>query len=130
MNAPVRFAQALADDTRWRILRLVFSEALCVCELADILQLPQSTVSSHLQVIRKADLLESERCEKWVYYRVAKTYRSLVKAIFAQFPESPTVADDAVAKIARLARRDQEDCSGPKCLPKIAKRRPLLNQTQ
>ena len=43
MNDPVLFAQALADETRWRILRLVFAEALCVCELADILQLPQST---------------------------------------------------------------------------------------
>jgi ArsR family transcriptional regulator len=125
MNDPVLFAQALADDTRWRILRLVFAEALCVCELADILQLPQSTVSSHLQVIRKADLLDSERCEKWVYYRVAKSYRALVKAIFAQFPESAVGADDAARKLARLAKRDQDDCSGPKCLPKIAQRRTL-----
>lgn len=123
MNDPILFAQALADETRWRILRLVFADALCVCELADILQLPQSTVSSHLQVIRKADLLDSERCEKWVYYQVAKSYRRLLTAIFNQFPDSKSIADDAARKVARLARRDEGDCRGPKCLPKLAKRR-------
>ena len=34
-------------------------------------------------------------------------------------------ADDAARKLARLAKRDQDDCSGPKCLPKIAQRRTL-----
>jgi ArsR family transcriptional regulator len=120
MNDPITFSQALADATRWRILRLVFADALCVCELADILQLPQSTVSSHLQVIRKAELLDSERCEKWVYYKVAKAYRRLLTAIFNQFPDAPMRSDDAARKVARLARRDEGDCRGPKCLPKLS----------
>ena len=54
MNDPVAFAQALADATRWQIVRLIFADALCVCELADILKLPQSTLSSHLQEIGRA----------------------------------------------------------------------------
>jgi ArsR family transcriptional regulator len=123
MNDPITFAQALADETRWRILRLVFADALCVCELADILRLPQSTVSSHLQVIRKANLLDSERCEKWVYYQVAKSYRRLLTSIFTQFPDASLIADDAARKTARLTRRNEGDCRGPKCLPKLARRR-------
>lgn len=61
----VTFSRALAEPTRWRIIRLVLVDALCVCELADILEMPQSSVSSHVQIIRKAGLLESEKCEKW-----------------------------------------------------------------
>ena len=56
MEAIVAFSRALADPTRWRIIRLVMEDALCVCELADILEMPQSSVSSHVQVIRKAGL--------------------------------------------------------------------------
>ncbi|RYD17419.1 MAG: ArsR family transcriptional regulator, partial [Verrucomicrobiaceae bacterium] len=61
MTDIVTFSRALADPTRWRIVRLVMDDALCVCELADILEMPQSSVSSHVQVIRKAGLLESEK---------------------------------------------------------------------
>jgi ArsR family transcriptional regulator len=67
MTNIVSFSRALGDATRWRIVRLVLDEALCVCELADILEMPQSSVSSHVQVIRRAGLLVSEKCEKWTY---------------------------------------------------------------
>ena len=127
MSKPIQFAQALADETRWRILRLVFDDALCVCELADILQLPQSTLSSHLQVIRKADLLESERCEKWVYYKVGKEFRTLLGSVFRHFESDPAQAAkadaDAESKSARLAKREDCDCPGPKTLPKLARQR-------
>ncbi|HYF35165.1 MAG TPA: metalloregulator ArsR/SmtB family transcription factor [Prosthecobacter sp.] len=120
MKNVVAFAQALADETRWRIVQLLRGEALCVCELADILRLPQSTVSSHVQVIRKAGLLESERCEKWIYYRVASSHRGLIQTLAKFFQTSP--ATDAVlrtdAKHAekRLAERESECCPRPKTL--------------
>jgi ArsR family transcriptional regulator, arsenate/arsenite/antimonite-responsive transcriptional repressor len=113
----VAFSRALADPTRWRIVRLVLDRALCVCELADILEMPQSSVSSHVQVIRKAGLLESEKCEKWTYFRIGPNYRELV-GILEKFFES----DDAILKTdaartrARLAVRETSCCPGPKSL--------------
>jgi ArsR family transcriptional regulator len=73
MTDLVTFTRTLGDVTRWRIIRLVKVEALCVCELADILEMPQSTVSSHVQILRKTGLLESEKCEKWTYFRIEET---------------------------------------------------------
>ena len=70
MSEAIAFFRVLADETRWRIVRLVMDRALCVCELADILEMPQSSVSSHVQIIRKAGLLESETCGKWTYFRI------------------------------------------------------------
>ena len=113
----VAFSRALADPTRWRIVRLVMEDALCVCELADILEMPQSSVSSHVQVIRKAGLLESEKCEKWTYFRIEPKYRELIGTL-EKFFES----DDAVLKptppapVARLAIRETSCCPGPKSL--------------
>ena len=120
MQPLVTFAQALADPTRIRILHLVSAEALCVCELTDILDMPQSSVSSHLQIIRKAGLLASERCEKWIYYRLEARYRSLLATLGKFFALAPTtdatLKADAAAARRRLAEREQSCCPGPKLL--------------
>jgi ArsR family transcriptional regulator len=116
-NNIVTFSRALADPTRWRIIRLVMSEALCVCELADILEMPQSSVSSHVQVIRKAGLLESEKCEKWTYFRIAPKYRKLIGTLEKFFESDDVVLKtDAARSLARLAIREESCCPGPKSL--------------
>ena len=40
MTSAVAFFRALADPIRWRIVRLAMEQSLCVCELADILDMP------------------------------------------------------------------------------------------
>lgn len=118
MSDPVTFAKALADTTRWRIIRLVMDEALCVCELADILEMPQSSVSSHVQVIRKAGMLESEKCEKWTYFRIEPRYLKLLRDVERHFePEGEVTEDeDARKAAARLRQREGSCCPGPKKL--------------
>src|SRR3954465_1554185 len=109
MQSLTRMFHALGDDTRWRIVQLVFHEALCVCEIAEILDMPQSSVSSHLQVIRKAGLLNSERCEKWIYYRLSKEIQPLIRKMAehwgATAASDATLAKDARRAVKRLARR-------------------------
>jgi ArsR family transcriptional regulator, arsenate/arsenite/antimonite-responsive transcriptional repressor len=123
MKELTAFAHALADATRWRIVQLLADEPMCVCEVADILKMPQSSVSSHVQVLRKAGLLDSEKCEKWVYYRVRQSHRRLLVTLGQFFEASP--ASDAVLKgdakraEQRLARRDSGCCPLPKELVKL-----------
>ena len=113
MSEAVTFFRAVADDTRWRIVRLVLDRALCVCELADILEMPQSSVSSHVQIIRKAGLLESETCGKWTYFRIAHSHLAPLKAVLKRFPETRHFAADVKKADARLARRESSCCPGP-----------------
>ncbi len=120
MTNPVTITRALADGTRWRIVRLVMDDALCVCELADILGMPQSSVSSHVQVIRKAGLLESEKCEKWTYFRIVREHLPLVRAIFRHFAGEDLHPEDPPNAAKRLSKRENSCCPGPK---KLAPRR-------
>jgi len=119
----VSFAHALADETRLRIVHLLMNEPLCVCELADVLEMPQSSVSSHVQVIKKSGMLDSERCEKWVYYRLSPAYRHLFMSMSGFFEIS--AASDAVLKadakkaVKRLAQRDDSCCPTPRELKKL-----------
>jgi ArsR family transcriptional regulator len=118
MTNAVAFNRALADPTRWRIVRLVTHDALCVCELADILEMPQSSVSSHVQVIRKAGILESEKCEKWTYFRIEKKYLKLIRAMesFFENSEDSSSDNDVERTIRRLEEREGSCCPGPKKL--------------
>ncbi len=118
MENLVTFSRALADPTRWRIVRLVMDDALCVCELADILEMPQSSVSSHVQIIRKAGLLESEKCEKWTYFQIHRAYRKLIQSLVEFFSGSDdsVVKNDATRSSQRLAKRENSCCPGPKTL--------------
>lgn len=115
MKNLIAFAHALSDETRWRIIRLVMDEAMCVCELADILGMPQSSVSSHVQVIRKAGLLESEKCGKWAYFRVEARYLELIATLSKEFSGSggAVCRSDDTKAIKRLKARDESCCQGP-----------------
>lgn len=61
--------RALADQTRIRIVRLLFvGGESTVCELVDALQLPQYSVSRHLSILRHANIVNERREGAWRYY--------------------------------------------------------------
>ena len=107
------FFRALGDETRWRIVRLVMDRALCVCELSDILEMPHSSVSSHVQIIRKAGLLDSERVGKWTYFRIHQNHISLLTQIIESLPSSPEHKSDLKKTSMRLRDRENSCCPGP-----------------
>jgi ArsR family transcriptional regulator len=93
----------------------VVDRQLCVCELEEALGLPQSTLSSHLAVLKKGGLLKAEKRGKWAYYQLNPTLRPLVEAMLNQFPDAklnPTVKADTKRINARLALRGTQQC-GP-----------------
>ncbi|MFO7577824.1 MAG: metalloregulator ArsR/SmtB family transcription factor [Pelovirga sp.] len=65
--------KALSDETRLRILALLSSGELCVCDLMTVLALPQSTVSRHLAYLRNAGLVDDRRRGVWIFYRLKQS---------------------------------------------------------
>ena len=53
--------KALSDNSRLRILKMLQSKSLCVCEVQDVLGLATSTVSKHLSVLREAGFIKEEK---------------------------------------------------------------------
>lgn len=64
--------KALADPTRLRILGLLSSRELCVCEVMVALNLTQPTASHHLRILENVGLVKDRKEGKWVYYSLAK----------------------------------------------------------
>ena len=72
VDAPTALLKALGEPNRWRIVELLSCEELCVCHLAEDLDLAQPLVSHHLKVLRDAGLVESEKHRQWTYYRLRR----------------------------------------------------------
>ena len=63
--------KALGEETRLRILRLLFKESLSVNEISESLKVSQYNVSKHLRIMREAGLLETEKRGQQRLYSVA-----------------------------------------------------------
>src|SRR5688572_19627864 len=75
-NMPNRSATELlltvAEPTRLRILNCLAAAPLFVSDLQAVLDLPQPTVSRHLQVLRKAQLVRDTPVAQFVLYRLQR----------------------------------------------------------
>jgi DNA-binding transcriptional ArsR family regulator len=63
---------AVAEPTRLRILNCLAAAPLFVSDLQAVLGLPQPTVSRHLQVLRKAELVRDTPIAQFVLYRLRR----------------------------------------------------------
>jgi len=68
----IKLSKAISDETRVRILKLLGTGELCVCQLMAILELGQSTVSKHLGILKNAGLIDVRREWTWSFYRLSK----------------------------------------------------------
>lgn len=62
--------KALADPLRRRIVELLAGEQLCTCHLVEETGAGQTTVSNALRVLREADMVDTEPCGRFTYYRL------------------------------------------------------------
>lgn len=75
MTAPRSAADLLltvAEPTRLRILNCLAAAPLFVSDLQAVLGLPQPTVSRHLQVLRRADVVRDTPIAQFVLYRLRR----------------------------------------------------------
>ena len=88
MQAAVTFAKALADSTRLRIIAALRQRELCVCELCDALEATQSTLSTHLTLLRDAGIARTRKQGKWIYYRLSEEASPLIETFLRHFADA------------------------------------------
>jgi ArsR family transcriptional regulator len=91
--------RAFSDRTRLRILSMLRQGELCVCEIVDVLGVPQPKASRHLAYLRRAGLVEARREGLWMYYRLAPArnafHTKLLDCLTCCCEDVPQLARDA-----------------------------------
>ena len=73
--------KVFGDSTRIRILFFLFEAEVCVCDLAQVLQMTQSAISHQLKILKQNKLVKSRREGKSIFYSLADDH---VRTIIAQ----------------------------------------------
>ena len=73
--------KVFGDSTRVRILCALFESEMCVCDIAEVLEMTQSAISHQLRVLKQARLVKYRRDGKTVYYSLADDH---IQTIFNQ----------------------------------------------
>ena len=62
--------KCIVDDNRRNILKFLGKQEKCVCEIIDHLNLEQSLISHHLQILKECGLLQSRQDGKNILYKI------------------------------------------------------------
>lgn len=76
---------ALSEPLRIRLLELLRSQELCVCELCEILEVGQSKLSFHLKTLKQAGLVRSRQEGRWIYYSLNLPQFVVLEQYLAEF---------------------------------------------
>jgi ArsR family transcriptional regulator, arsenate/arsenite/antimonite-responsive transcriptional repressor len=97
--------KALADRTRLRILGLLLTGEVCVCDIHESLKIPQPKASRHLAYLRRSGLVETRREGLWVHYRVGTLADPVMAAIADAVAHALTHVDSLDRDSERLQKR-------------------------
>ena len=72
--------KVFGDSTRMRILFVLFEAEVCVCDLAEALNMTVSAISHQLRILKQSKLVKSEKIGRSVFYALADEHvRSIVE---------------------------------------------------
>jgi ArsR family transcriptional regulator len=106
--------RGFADPTRLRILNVLAAGELCVCDVVEILDLPQPGISRHLAYLRRCGLVDVTRDWKFAHYRLAETdhpvQANLIACVRSCFAGIERLDRERAAAQRRVQRRARNPC--------------------
>lgn len=106
--------KGFADPTRLRILNVLAAGELCVCDIVEILEVAQPTVSRHLAYLRRSGLVTATRDWKFAHYRLADpttaVHQRLIGCVAECFRGIVSLDEERAAAEARVRERRLAPC--------------------
>ena len=81
--------QAVAEETRFEIVRRLAAGERCVCELQADLDAAQSRLSFHLKRLKDAGVVSDRRDGRWVYYSLVPEALEEMRAFLGEVKPDP-----------------------------------------
>lgn len=109
MDETVTILKALSDKNRLRMLMMLQSRPLCVCEFDGILDISYPTISANLRILKNAGLVDYRKDGKWIEYHLVsnKQILTLIKDVYNMF-EDKSIFDEDKDRVKLVNR---EKCS-------------------
>ncbi len=111
MKNILNILKSLSDETRLRIINLLYERELCVCDIMEVLAIPQTKASRHLSYLKNAGIVTDRKQAQWVYYSLSpkgkmKFIHCLVFDHIRQLPQSTV----DLAKLQQWLKQKARNC--------------------
>jgi DNA-binding transcriptional ArsR family regulator len=80
------------NEVRLKILLLLAEEQqLCVCDIADVLQMTVSAISQHLRKLKDGGILHAHRVGQTVFYALSQSHLPILQPLLARLTATPSL---------------------------------------
>ena len=73
------YLKALADETRWQIVRELLSRPCTVGELSIRLKVSESNASKHVRILREAGIVETHKAGRNLHCQIGAGFKHRIK---------------------------------------------------
>jgi DNA-binding transcriptional ArsR family regulator len=105
LQSAIGILKAMGHPVRLRILAMLRSGELCVCQMTALLELATSTVSAHLAELKRAGLVSERKDGRWVFYRLVDEEPAVLASVWETVAKDSRVQADA-ALLRKIRRVD------------------------
>lgn len=112
MRDTVKIMKALSEEIRLRIINILYISDLYVCEIVNVLELPQSTVSRHLIILKNANIIEYNKEGSWIKYSVIKnkSFDNIMKCLIEKELVNNKICKSDIIKLKEIINK-KRGCS-------------------
>jgi ArsR family transcriptional regulator len=82
IEGSVDILKAIGESNRLKILCSLSKNKICVCDLAEQLDMPQNLLSFHLKSLYEVGILEKKREGNYIYYVIKEEWKPKIEKIF------------------------------------------------
>jgi len=108
-----RLFSLIGQPARIQILLVIGEQEACVCHLEKALGMRQASISQHLMILRKADLVTSRRDGRNIFYRITRP------EILEILHQAAVLTGCNSEMLQALTVRPIQGCTCPDCNPGI-----------
>lgn len=97
MDKLLNYFKIISDETRLRIMVLLFHNEFCVCQLCGITGISQPNVSKHLSRLRDIGFVKDERKEQYTFYSLNiedKLFKDILQKVVDNIQDYPILKND------------------------------------
>ncbi|MFA6941302.1 MAG: metalloregulator ArsR/SmtB family transcription factor [Clostridiaceae bacterium] len=114
MNKLTDLFKVLSDETRLKILVILYERKICVCQLQGLLNETQPKISKHLSILRNMGFVKVERKEQFIYYYIDEE-NQLLKEILEKIIENSDNYPDLISIVNKAKQQEYLEEIKNKC---------------
>ena len=103
--------KALSDETRLRIVNLLYDKELCVCDILKVLDITQTKASRHLAYLKNNGFVKDRKEAQWSHYALIKKENELLKVLVENYLRKESIYQEDLENLEKYFAVKKEKCA-------------------